>query len=366
MNSRTLLLCALTAVVALGAGFLLGRGTGASSGMDLRHNPDGAGTPVATFANDSVSVEELTRRFAEMTPAARARYQTLEQKREYLEGLVRFELLAHEAQARGLTADADVRETTKKVMVQRLLQQELDEKVSPPSEDELAAYYQRHLADYVRPEQLRLSHLFLAAPRADAARVAQQRELAQRLLAEAAALAPQDFRGFGALAVKHSEEPRTRALEGDLRYLSAQQLTEGYGAEVAQAAALLTTPGQLAPLVQTDAGFHLLKLRTREPAQNQSLDTVRPQLISRISYERRTQRYDAFLEALRSKWKLQIDNARLAQVPVDPQAPALPPSGPTPGFIPPPSRSGGPAAQSRVPPSVVPQPTSGRVAPSGP
>src|SRR4051812_38297106 len=87
--------------------------------LNFRHNKTGEGTKVATFAKDSVTAEELKQRFSELSPYARARYQTPEQKKEYVDGLVRFELLAAEAMKRGLANDPDVVETAKKVMVQK-------------------------------------------------------------------------------------------------------------------------------------------------------------------------------------------------------------------------------------------------------
>ncbi|HSP77894.1 MAG TPA: peptidyl-prolyl cis-trans isomerase, partial [Myxococcaceae bacterium] len=58
--------------------------------MDFRHTREARGTPVATWRGDAVLAEELEQRLREMSPALRERYQTLEQKREYVEGLARF------------------------------------------------------------------------------------------------------------------------------------------------------------------------------------------------------------------------------------------------------------------------------------
>ena len=66
-------------------------GCSQGNALDLRHNRAGGGTPVATWGkNDSVTAEELQQRFLEMSPFARARYQTPEQRKEYVEGLARF------------------------------------------------------------------------------------------------------------------------------------------------------------------------------------------------------------------------------------------------------------------------------------
>lgn len=339
------------AAASFALGYLFGRPPQGAVVQDLRHDPSPSGPVVARFADDAVTAGELESRLAQMSPSARSRYQTLAQKREYVEGLVRFELLAHEARARGLAQDADVRETTKKVMVQRLLQQELDSELPPPSDEEIAAFYERHKQDYVRPERLRVSHIFLAAPRQDPARVAARREEAQALVAQLRETAPMDFRTFGALAVKHSDDLRSRPLEGDLRFLSEAELAEQYGPEVAAAAATLQTPGAMSGLVQTDRGLHLLKLRSRDPALSQDLTAARPQLLSRMGYERRTRRYEALLEALRQKWDVRYDAAAIDAVKVDPTAPAKPTEGPPPGFIPAPSAGGAP--REAAPPAPV-------------
>ncbi len=47
------------------------------------------------------------------------------------------------------------------------LQRVLDEQAPEPSPAEIAEYYQRHLADFVKPEMFRLSHVFLAAASSD-------------------------------------------------------------------------------------------------------------------------------------------------------------------------------------------------------
>ena len=76
----------------------------------------------------------------------------------------------------------------------------------------MEAAYAARRDDFVRPEAVRVSHVFLAAPRSDAARVADAKKRAEALLARAKALPESDFAGFGALAREHSEEPRHGAV----------------------------------------------------------------------------------------------------------------------------------------------------------
>ena len=130
--------------------------------MDFRRTPPigvTGGTWVAKFSGQTITDAELAQRFSEMNPYARARFQTVEQRRDYVEGLVRFELLAQEAVRRNLQNDPEVVEAARRVMVQQLLKKELDEGTGGVTDAQVAAYYQAHTSDYVKPAMTRLSHI---------------------------------------------------------------------------------------------------------------------------------------------------------------------------------------------------------------
>ncbi|ATB30508.1 peptidylprolyl isomerase [Melittangium boletus] len=304
--------------------------------VDFRHTRVPGGTPVASWTGDRVTAEELHRLLEEMTPALRERYQTLEQKREYVEGLARFELLVREALARGLQDDPEVVAGTKRALVSRLMRAELDEVSPAVSEADVAAAYERQREDYVRPEQVRLSHIFLAAPRADAPRVAAALEKAEALRLQALALPARDFAAFGRLARAHSEEPRTQPLDGDLRFRSLDVLAQDFGPELAEAARALVPQGlgALSGVVRTDAGLHVVRLTGHQAALNLTLEDVRAQLSGRLAQERRTRAWNQLLAGLARRSDFTVDAAALARVHVDALTPARPTSGPPPGTLP--------------------------------
>src|SRR3954464_13477052 len=139
---------------------VIGCNNGSGAAPNYKHNREGTGTPVATWDSDSITQEELKERFLEMSPFARTRFQTVEAKKEFVDGLANFEVLAAEAQKRGLQNDPEVLETAKKVMVQKLLQKEFDEKAGKKIEDsEIGAFYESHKGDYVKPEMIRMTQL---------------------------------------------------------------------------------------------------------------------------------------------------------------------------------------------------------------
>jgi len=309
----------------------------AGTSVNFRHNKDGKGTKVAVFGDDSITVEEVKARLAEMSAYARARYQTVADKKEYVDGLARFEMLAAEARKRGLANDPEVVEQAKKVMVQKLLQLELEERPNPTPDSEVAAYYEKHKADYVKPEMVRLSHLFLGKDK---------KAKAEELLAKAKELPPMDYQRFGALVRENSEEPRTKPLDGDLRFLSKEELATQYGPEVAKAAESLTQVGTVFPeLVETEKGFHILKLGGRQQALNLTLDRVKTEIQNILLHDKKMANYQALLERLKTSQGYQVDEVALGKIEVDMKAAAVEAKGPMPGFIPAPVAAQPPAGR---------------------
>ncbi|WP_224249213.1 peptidylprolyl isomerase [Hyalangium gracile] len=309
--------------------------------VDVRHTRQEGGTPVARWQGDSLSAEALEQRFLEMSPALRERYQTPEAKREYVESVARFELLTREAIARGLQDDPEVMASLKRALVNRLMRQQLEQAPATVTDAEVAEAYARQRADFSRPAQVRLSHIFLAAPRGDAAKVAAARTKAEELMKQLRALPPTDFDTFRKLAREQSEEPRSQPLEGDMRFLTDEALARAYGPEVLEATRGLTESGALVGPVQTEQGLHLLKLQGRLPAVDLSLEEVREQLAERLRGAKQTRAWADFLEDVARRQALSIDEGMLSRVKVDVSAPMRAPSGPMPGTVPAPLASGG-------------------------
>ena len=297
--------------------------------MDFRRTPPvgvTGGTWVAKFGGQSLTDAELAQRFGEMNPYARARFQTVEQRRDYVDGVVRFELLAQEAVRRGLQNDPEVIEAARRVMVQQLLKKELEEGTGGVTDAQVAAWYESHKSDYVKPAMTRLAHI--AFDKANRAK-------AEAVLEQARALQPLDAAAFGKLARENDEDPRTKELEGDLRFLSDEELTTQYGPELPAAAAKLVKVGDLADgLVETAKALHVVKLQGRQLALNLSLEQAKPSIQQLLSNESKQERFRALVDRLKKDAKLEVNDSALASMVVDPKAPALPATSPAPGFIP--------------------------------
>src|ERR1700687_3507193 len=225
-----------------------------SDTLNFHHNKDGKGTPVASFNGDSITVEEVKQRFMEMSPFLRSRYQTPEQKKDYVDGLARFELLAQEAHRRGLQNDPEVVETAKKVMVQKLIQKEFDEKPGAMPDEQIKEYYESHKTDYVKPELLRIADIFIAAPKENAAERKKKKAKVDEVAAKAKGINPTDSPGVAALVREYSEDTRTKSIDGDSRFLSKDDLASQFAPEVAAVAVEMKKAGDISPVIEAANG----------------------------------------------------------------------------------------------------------------
>jgi len=66
------------------------------------------------------------------------------------------------------------------------------------------------------------------------------------------------------------------------------------------------TPGQVSDLVETEFGFHIIKVAEKQTARSVPLDEVRPQLEQYLERMNREQQTDAFVNGLKTKGKIEI------------------------------------------------------------
>ncbi len=172
--------------------------------------PEEKGKVVARVGEMVITLEEFERRLNQQSPFARARYSSVAKKKEFLDSLVRFELLAAEAKAKGYDEHPDVVLARKQAMVKRLTSEEIRGlvKLAEITDEDIKGYYQEHLSDFDKASEVRASHILVA----DEARAL---ELHAEILA-AVAKEPRKGRGvFEDFARKHSTDDRTRNRGGD-------------------------------------------------------------------------------------------------------------------------------------------------------
>ena len=303
-----------------------------------RGGSDKQGPFVAQGNGVSITAAEFKARLDEQSPFIRARYNTLERKKEFLDNLLRFEVLAKEAQRQGLDKDPDVQLTLKKVMVQKLVQKTFSDQdaAGKVPEADQKAFYAQHQDDFVRPLRLRTYLILIQAPAAGPER-ARKLAAARAVLARLHADEKKNPMAFVAVAREKSDDAATKPFGGDLNFKSHDELEKAWGKAAADAAFALKD-GETSGVVETPRGFAFLKVQGRQEAVDRPFDTVKAQIAQRIYRERLTKEFDEYVKKLRDDAAVKVDDAELEKVAVAgapaplPGGPAVVPNAPAGGF----------------------------------
>lgn len=259
---------------------------------------------LAQIDDSVITVGDFEDRLNNQSPYVRSRYAGIEQKKEFLENLVKFEVLAGEARKQGLDRDPEVVRTMKQVMIQKLLKQRFDKlKAEDISDAELQKYFDTHQEEFNRPPEVRVSMLLVADEAA-----------AKKVLADPRSQGLENL-GFRQLVSEYSIDQETKERGGDLRFFDANN--RELPKELVDAAFKLVNVGDLSPAIKTQRGVAVLKLTGQRRALVRMLTEVGPQIRAKLFREKRQKLMDDYEGSLRKQAKVDIHAERLAQVKVD-------------------------------------------------
>jgi peptidyl-prolyl cis-trans isomerase C len=275
------------------------------------------GAAVARVGDHDITASEFQARLNEQAPYIRGRYATLEKKKEFLDNLVRFELMRQEAERRGLQKDPAVQALIDKLLVQELIRRQMteSEKAITVSDDEVKGYYKAHLEEFVRPERVRVSTILLATTKGSP-QAAKVRADAAKLAADLRKAPPTNVTVFAEAARTRSNDPTTQAAAGDVGFKTREELVKQYGAAFADAAMGLKAVGEIAGPLETDRGFYVLRMTGRMAGSEQPLEAAKDRIVSRLTVERRSKAMDQLVADLRAKTAVKIDDAALEKIDV--------------------------------------------------
>jgi peptidyl-prolyl cis-trans isomerase C len=254
----------------------------------------------------TITVRQLQDSINRQSPYIRARYQSKEQKRVFLDNLIRFEVLAKEAERRGLDKDPEVIQTMKSAMITKLLKDELARGIKPEDvpEAEMKAHYEAHKDEFNKPEEVRVSAIIL-----------KKKRQADDVAALAKGEQGKSNKGFRDLVTKYSTDEETKLRGGDLRYFHRES-TE-VPKPLIEAAFGLEKTGDVTGPVSADGKFYVIKQTGRRKAVVKSYEQVKRQIQNDLYKDRREVSQKQFVETLRGKAKVEVFEDNLKKVRVD-------------------------------------------------
>jgi len=188
---------------------------------------------------------------------------------------------------------ADIRQDA---TVQKLIASAIADKVAVKPE-QVTDFYAKNPDQFKQPDRVRASHILIMVPKgSDAAAKTAARTKADDILKDVKA-----GKDFAALAKQHSQDPGSAQNGGDLGFFQQGQMVGPFND-----VAFTLTPGQVSDLVETEFGFHIIKVAEKQSARAVPLDEVRPQLEQYLERMNREQQTDAFVNGLKTKGKIEI------------------------------------------------------------
>lgn len=144
------------------------------------------------------------------------------------------------------------------------------------SDEEVKKYYDEHSAQYHEAEQRRASHILIA-----------ERTQAEQILKEI----KQNPARFEDLAKQHSKDPGSAAQGGDLGFFARGAMVKPF-----EDAAFGMKGGEISGLVQSDFGFHIIKLTAIRPGGARSLDEVRGEIGQELKKQKAVKKFAELAE----------------------------------------------------------------------
>lgn len=228
-----------------------------------------------------------------------------------LNGLITFEVINQEAKANNITVtDADLNkeidsmkesfgseeafnqmltkynwtlESLRKQMVPQVqLTKLLTPKVSV-TDQEIKDYYEQNKESMATPEQVRASHILV------------------KTKAEAEAIV-KDLKGgadFAALAKEKSTDPGSKDNGGDLNYFSKGQMVPSF-----EEAAFKLKVGEISEPVQSDFGYHIIKVTDHKDAVNPTFDQKKDEIKETLTHQKISEMSSSYMDELKAKAKI--------------------------------------------------------------
>ncbi len=267
------------------------------------------GQVVAKVDDNVITVGDVQERINKQSPFIRSRYTTLEKKKEFLDNLIRFEVMAAEAQKRGYDKDPEVIRVMKQQMISKFLQKDFESKlkVEDVPDADVEKYYAAHPEEFNRKDEVRVSQILL-----------KDKAKADKVATEVKALPKgptADQKPFRDLVAKYSEDEDSKQRSGDLTFFDKDSVV--YPRSLVEAAFKLTEVGDVAGPIKSDKGYHIIKLTQKKPGFTRPLAEVKRQIQQRLFRDLRTKSMDAFIADLRQKSKIDIYEDKLGKVLID-------------------------------------------------
>jgi peptidyl-prolyl cis-trans isomerase C len=268
------------------------------SGSETAGKEAASGRVIARFAGETFTEGEFRDEMSRLSRRARGALSDAERRRQFVDNYVLSRLIYKKGVERGFDTNPEVlkqlEDLKRRLVIQRVMQ---EQQTTPVDDTEVKAYYDAHTAEFAT-DRVKASHILVL-----------DEAVAEDLLEKLR----KDPSQFEALAKANSIDKANAEKGGELGFFGRGRMVK----EFEDAAFGLSKDGEISNVVHTRFGYHIIKRTGREEGKTKPFDEVKNQIRIRLINEKRRQKTEEFLEALKKDSGYAVDMEVLAAVSVD-------------------------------------------------
>jgi peptidyl-prolyl cis-trans isomerase C len=260
------------------------------------------GAVAMTDGKSSITIPEIRLELEGVPADVRARVGKAQMTR-YVESQLSDRRIAEAAEKSGIGNQADVKQRIVKARRDVIIKAYMDaqaEKIAAELPKDLTALarerYERDKATYKQSEAIRVAHILVVPAENDAAAKAK----AEKLLAELKAGA-----NFAEVAKANSDDKGSASSGGELPgWMERGKLVPTF-----EKVAYELKPNELSAVVQSQYGYHIIKLLEYRPAKTLSFDEVKEQVVDAVRKQLTNERRAEWLKQFLGSKPVELDDA---------------------------------------------------------
>jgi len=191
----------------------------------------------------------------------------------------------------------DLKEDVKRgVFINAYLEKDIFSKMNPVTEDEKKQEYETNKDKLNVPDEVRASHILIKA--GEKATPEEKQKAKEKIEAlRTKAMSGEDF----AKLAKENSEDGSASNGGDLNYFRKGQMVKPF-----EDAAFGLEKGQISPVVETQFGYHIIKVTDKKSAHTLTYDEVSKDIEKFLINKRKRDEVNKTVEALKKNAKIEI------------------------------------------------------------
>jgi EpsD family peptidyl-prolyl cis-trans isomerase len=259
-----------------------------------------ASAVLAVVNGKNITVEDFKMEAASLSPMAMKSLDDVKNRQKFLDNLVDKALIVQRAESLGMEKDPEVAKRLNQIKSSMLLgffvKKEVLDKVNVTDKD-VKDYFDKSKDDL---GSVRISHILVSSQK-------EAEEIQAKLKTGG---------DFKALVKQHSLDTKTKNAGGDLGFVKWEQ----FGSAGLKDAAFKLKPGEVSGIVQSQFGYHIMKVTEKKPATDAEFPAMKDALKEQATEKKKEETFEAIVKDLKGKAKVTTNEENLKKLDLSAEA----------------------------------------------